>query len=454
MSSERLQRKIGLSGAVFLMVGNVVGASIFILPGELAGSAGPAVFVAYLIALIPAFFNSVVAAQVGGILPVSAADYVFTSIVLHPVLGFLSVWITLLGALVGGPLLAYGFAEYFAFFMPDLSPILIAYAVIVFVTCLNLLGLRSSVKIQMLMVAGFVSTLLVLAIGGLFYIDTSLLAPLAPNGWNAVIAAAVPAYFSYTGLVMLMSISEEIENPARNIPLTIFYTLVLVALIYTLVSFVTPGLLPWQELGSLAAPLSAAAATFLPGWYSTAITLAALLAAVTSVNMIVIICSRAIFAVARTRVFPEAISRISPRTGEPTNAILLIAALIGIGIALQGNIAQYASVAVIGWMLYGIFWGLALVRLPKKLPEHYNNARFKLSTKALWVTAIVNIVVGLIFIGVGVSGNLLPSLAYLILLILGAMYYLWRQRRLAEEGISLEELLMNETREARQATRQ
>lgn len=436
------------------MVGNVVGASIFILPGELAGSAGPAVFIAYLIALIPAFFNSVVAAQVGGILPVSAADYVFTSIVLHPVLGFLSVWITLLGALVGGPLLAYGFAEYFAFFMPDLSPILVASTVIVFVTGLNLFGIRSSVKIQMLMVAGFVSTLLVLAIGGLFYIDTSLLTPLAPNGWNAVIAAAVPAYFSYTGLVMLMSISEEIENPARNIPLTIFYTLVLVALIYTLVSFVTPGLLPWQELGSLAAPLSAAAATFLPGWYSTAITLAALLAAVTSANMIMIICSRAIFAVARTRVFPEAISRISPRTGEPSNAILLIAALIGIGIALQGNIGQYASVAVIGWMLYGIFWGMALVRLPNKLPEHYNNARFRLGKKALWVTAIVNIVVGLIFIGVGVSGNILPSLGYLILLLLGAMYYLWRQRRLAEEGISLEELLMHETREARQATQE
>jgi APA family basic amino acid/polyamine antiporter len=208
MSSERLQRKISLSGAVFLMVGNVVGASIFILPGELAGSAGPAVFIAYLIALIPAFFNSVVAAQIGGILPVSAADYVFTSIVLHPVLGFLSVWITLLGALVGGPLLAYGFAEYFAFFTPDLSPILVASAVIVFVTGLNLLGIRSSVKIQMLMVAGFVSTLLVLAIGGLFYIDTSLLAPLAPNGYvdvhkrgNRESGPQYPAdYFLYLGI--------------------------------------------------------------------------------------------------------------------------------------------------------------------------------------------------------------------------------------------------------------
>jgi len=46
----------------------------------------------------------------------------------------------------------------------------------------------------------------------------------------------------------------------------------------------------------------------------------------------------------------------------------------------------------------------------------------------------------------------MPSLAYLLLLFLVAMYYLWRQRRLAEECISLEELRMNETREVRQAT--
>ena len=88
MSGVRLQRKVGLAGAVFLMVGNVVGASIFILPGNLAGIAGPAVFIAYLIAIIPAFFNTLVAAQVGSILPVSASDYVFTSTVLHPLLGF------------------------------------------------------------------------------------------------------------------------------------------------------------------------------------------------------------------------------------------------------------------------------------------------------------------------------------------------------------------------------
>ena len=151
MSNVRLQRKIGLSGAIFLLIGNVIGASIFILPGSLAGIAGPAVFIAYLIALIPAFFNTLVAAQVGGILPVSAADYVFTSTVLHPMLGFLKVWAAMIGALVGGPILAYGFADYFSYFAPEANRVFVASTAVIIMMVINFLGIRSSVKLQMVL---------------------------------------------------------------------------------------------------------------------------------------------------------------------------------------------------------------------------------------------------------------------------------------------------------------
>ncbi len=452
MSSVRLHRKIGLAGAVFLMVGNVVGASIFILPGNLAGLAGPAVFIAYLIAMVPAFFNTLIAAQVGSILPVSASDYVFTSTVLHPLLGFLKVWAAMLGALVGGPLLAYGFADYMAFFLPDTDRVVIACSLIAFITAINLLGIRSSVKLQMVMVSIFVTALLILSLGGLFYMDMELMTPIAPLGWGAVISVAVPAYYSYTGFTMLLSITEEIKDPARNVPLITFYTFLIVAFIYTSVTFVVPGLIPWQELGAIAAPLSAAAATFLPEWYSTAITLAALLAAGTSINMVIITCSRSFFAVARNRIYPEIFSRVSARTGEPDATTLLVAVVILAGIAFQGNIAQYASVSVIGWMLYGIIWGIALVRLPRMLPDHFANAQFKLSTRWIWITAVINVILGALFIFIAVRDNTAPALGYFGLLGVGAVYYYFRRRKLEREGVSLEALLKTETEEAALAT--
>ena len=130
MSSGRLQRKIGLGGAVFLLVGHIVGASIFILPGQLAGEAGPAVFLAYLIASIPAIVNCLIAAQVGSILPVSAGDYVFTSLALHPLLGFLKVWSGMLSLIVSVPILAFGFADYMAFFVPEVPRLVIALGIV------------------------------------------------------------------------------------------------------------------------------------------------------------------------------------------------------------------------------------------------------------------------------------------------------------------------------------
>ena len=454
MGDIRLTRKIGLAGAVFLMVGNIIGASIFILPGTLAGIAGPAVFVAYLIAIIPAIFSSLVAAQVGSILPVSASDYVFTSTVLSPLLGFLKVWAAMLGAMVGGPLLAYGFADYFSFFMPETDRVAIAVSAVIAITIVNLFGLRISVRSQIVMVSIFVTALMVLAIGGMFHIDIELMTPLAPLGWGAVLAAAVPAYYSYTGFTMLLSFAEEIKNPARNIPLIVFFTFLTVATVYTSVTFVIPGLIPWRELGTIVAPLSDAAATFLPDWYSAAITIAALLAAGTSINALIIATSRSFFAVARNRIYPKAISHVSASTNEPDVAILLVSVVVLGGITFQGSIAQYATVSVIGWMLYGIIWGIALVRLPTKLPDHYHNAKFKLPIPILWLTAVVNIIIGAVFIFIAVRDNFGPATGYFGLLSLGAVYYYFRRRYLFREGVSLEALLKNETDEAQRATQE
>jgi APA family basic amino acid/polyamine antiporter len=359
----------------------------------------------------------------------------------------------MLGAMVGGPILAYGFANYMAYFLPEVSNVVIAAGIVLFVTGLNLLGVRTSVKAQVVMVMFFVSCLLVLGVGGLFYMDTDNLTPMVPMGWSSVLAAAVPAYFSYTGFTMLLSFTEEIKNPARNVPLTILFTFIVVASIYTLITLVLPGLIPWRELGSLAAPVSAASTTFLPAWFSVAITVSALMAAGTSINVLFLTVSRSSFGVARSGIFPEILSRVSPRTGEPAPAILFVMLITLVGVAIQGTIVQYASITVIGWMLYGIIYGLALVRMPKALPVHYNNAEFRLPPPALYLLAAVTISIGFVFIFVAVRDNLVPALFYFALVGLGGVYYVFRKRYLDRHGISLQEMLQHEADEATIATR-
>jgi len=448
VSGGRLERKVGLGGAVFLLIGHIVGASIFILPGQLAGIAGPAVFVAYLIASIPAIVNCLIAAQVGSILPVSAGDYVFTSVALHPVLGFLKVWAGMLGLMVGVPILAFGFADYMAFFLPDVPRLAIAVGVVLAVFGVNLLGLHTSVRTQMTMVTVFVASLLTFGIGGLFYVDWSLLKPMAPNGPGSVISAAIPAFYSYSGFLTIVVIGEEIRDPHRNVPLTLLITFLIVALMYTLVTLVLPGLVPWQELGTIVAPMGTAAATFLPDWFAVVITLSALLAAATSINMSVLTTSRSFFALARNRVYPEVFSRLNPRTHEPHAALLLVVVFVMIGIALQGDIVQYAAVTVIGSMLYGMVWAVAMLRLTRAFPDHYGAASFRLKPGTIWIIATIKMIVSVAFLYVGFRDNLGPGLIYLVLLASGAVYYYFRQQYLVREGISLAALLRREVEEA------
>ena len=104
---------------------------------------------------------------------------------------------------------------------------------------------------------------------------------MAPNGIASILNAAVPAFYSYSGFITITAIGEEIKNPGKNIPLTLAITFFFVATIYTLVTLVLPGIIPWQELGKIVAPMTSASKIFLPDWFAIVITISALLAAAT-----------------------------------------------------------------------------------------------------------------------------------------------------------------------------
>ena len=131
---------------------------------------------------------------------------------------------------------------------------------------------------------------------------------------------------------------------------------------------------------------------------------------------------------------------------EPDAAIVLVVLLALAGIAAQGEIRQYAAVTVIGVMLYGMVWSVALLRLPTKLPEHYAEARFRLSRGTIWLIASAKIVISAGFLYVGIRNNQTPAAIYLLLLLLGGAYYGVRRLQLTRAGVDLAALLREETR--------
>jgi amino acid transporter len=441
LESKKLERSIGLIGSAATLVGYVVGASIFILPGELAPSTGPALFIAFLIAAVPALFSCFVTAQIGCAYPESGAPYVAASRNLSPFWGFMLVWSLLTGATIGIPLIAYSFADYLAFFVADLSPKPVALATVVFFAGINWFGARISVKAQGVMVLAFVAALLVFGLGGLPHVELANFQPMFPNGFGPVLGAAIPAYFSFVGFSMIADLAGEVDRPGWTIPRALALSFLCVIFLYTLVPLTLVGIVPWTELGAMKATVAEAARLFTPELVASLISIGALFAAATSLNGILFAISRDVYALAEDRIFPQQLGELSGRRNIPRAAILTVAGVGFIGTAVGATITRYAVAAVMAIMLLQILSAAAVFVLPKRSPKRYERAAFRLSP--LWrITFSVGLIlVSLLFMGLGVAQDGAAARIFVVLILLGAAYYGVRKMMLQRQGLQIEDVL-------------
>ncbi len=111
------RQKIGLAGAVEIIIGTVIGSGIYIMIGPLAAAAGPGLFLCYLIALVVAVAASICYAQVASVFPATAATYRYTKMFYGDFIGFAVGWFRLVGSFCGLALMSSGFADYVSVYL-------------------------------------------------------------------------------------------------------------------------------------------------------------------------------------------------------------------------------------------------------------------------------------------------------------------------------------------------
>jgi APA family basic amino acid/polyamine antiporter len=441
MPEPELTRRIGAVGATTMLVGFVIGISIFILPGTLAVTAGPAVIVSYFLAALLAVFSCVIAAQLGVAFPVSGGSFVAISRLLSPFSGFIAVWIIIGAGAVAVALLAYGFADYAASIWPAVDRRVAALLLVAALGGLNLTGIRDTVLGQGVMVALFMTALTVFCAYGLANIDPENLRPFAPNGLAPVVVATIPAFFSYTGFMVIIEIGGEIREPQRNIPRALAFSFVIVLITYSLVALAIVGVVPWRELGDVAAPVHAAASRIMPSAAVTAITLTALAAAASSINILLLGYSRDLYALARAGVLPAILARLSRRHGEPGNCVLLFVVIALSIVTAGGSVTDFATLTVVGMLLLQIALGMAALKMPRKTGIRLPLSEFHLRGPLLLFFAVGLIVVSLMFLAVVLLDS--PGLAAVAAGYVGAgaIFYLGRRRQLAGRGLRLAQMI-------------
>ena len=170
----------------------------------------------------------------------------------------------------------------------------------------------------------------------------------APNGMNSIFLTAGFVFVSYGGLLKIATLAEEIKTPKRTIPLALFASLLVVVVIYCLMLVVTVGVLPAEQLKGSLTPIADAAKVFMgtPGYHL--LTAAALLAFISTANAGIMSASRYPLALAKDRLLPSFIGRISSRFQTPWVAILITTIVIGISMVLQlETLVKAASTVVI-----------------------------------------------------------------------------------------------------------
>ena len=429
-NAQHTERSIGLWGAVMTLVGLVIGASIFILPGQLAGIAGPSVIVAYLVGGLMAFFTCLIAAQIGCIISRSGGSFHAITDIISPTVGFLVMWATILAVVLACALVSLGFADYLQVYFPGVAKLPAALGLVVIFCVINIAGARASVFSQTAMTAIFLVVTAVFIVAGLHSMNTDNLVPLLPLGLPGLTAIIVPAYFSWTGVTMLMEIGGEIKNPTKNIPLSVFIAFAIILVFYIGVCVALVGTIPWEDLGQHSAPVAAAAELLLPGWMVSAITLSAVLAAATSLISLLLADPRDLYAMSKQGLLPAFLGQLRGPHAVPANAVLVMALITVAALFTGGKIIDFASIAVIAFMLLQIILAVALVRLPMKMPEEYQNASFRLPIPLIWFCAAFVALSSLAFLIKSVMDDPGKSLFFVVFMLVGWIYYLLRLRYL------------------------
>jgi APA family basic amino acid/polyamine antiporter len=452
----KLQRGISLPMAVFIVVGVVIGSSIWLLPTQALAEAGPGMFLGYLLAMIPGLFMALICAYLGATVPTAGGSYVVISRMLGPLAGALTLSLVIVGA---GGALAF-MAGTFGIFLNSATgaaiPLFVSGAGILLLAYLvNILRVQVSATVQM--VITLLGDMLVIAIFILFalpHVDAANLKPLFPKGFGPVVQASLLFFFSYAGFTAVLDIGGEIKDPKRNIPRALAISLAILVGMYTLQAFMVAGTTPW----TLAAERIAAegsftvadlAAPFIPAPILAIMPVLILVAVASTIHPLLLAYSRDFLMAGRDQLMPAAVARITPRYGSPIGglsvllgfSLVLFGLILSLGPALelpvQIVVDLFAAISVSGVLGFEILLAIAALRVAQKYPEMEAQSGLRLSRPLLWVVAVGGVLSSVVFLALLAMEEALIIEVMVALAVPFLIYYGIRRWQLARRGVQL-----------------
>lgn len=333
-SSRPAERKIGLWIATSLVVGNMIGSGVFLLPASLASFGGISIL-GWLFTSFGALMLALLLARLGRRIPEAGGPYAFTREGLGELPAFLVAWGYWICIWTGNAAISVSFVGYLGVFFPPLSrvPALGAGAALAAIWLLTAVSARGVREAGILQVVTTVLKLLpLLAIGtlGLLYLEPSNFQPFNLSGdppLKAVTATAALTLWAFSGLESATIPANSVKDPSRTIPRATIIGTVVTASIYILATVGVMGILSPGALGQSAAPFADAGTRIWGGWAGALIAAGAAISAFGALNGWILLQGQMPLAAARDGLFPKVFGKLSAR-GTPVYGLVISSVLI------------------------------------------------------------------------------------------------------------------------------
>lgn len=434
-ATPRTRRKLGLWICTALVLGNMVGSGIFLLPASLARFGGISIL-GWVVTSAGAACLALVFARLGAMLPAAGGPYAYSRAGFGDFTGFLVGWGYWVALWTGNAAIAVAFVGSLAYFWPglDQNPVwgaIVAIVAIWVVTGVNTIGVRTAGLVQLITTIIKALPLLAMATVGLLYLDRSHFIPFNATDQSAVSALAATAaltLWAFLGLESATIPADEVHDPTRTIPTATVLGTTIAALLYILGTAAVMGAIPPADLVHSTAPFADAAGFLWGAWAGRAVAAGTAIACLGALNGWMLLAGQIPLAVARDGLFPPVFRRVSTTSGAPTASLVICATLMTALVAMNytrglvGSFTFIILLATLATLVPYVLSTLALIilTLRSRTPP----------THRLLVRVVSVAVLALAYSLWAIVGSGKETIAWgCVLFCAGVPVYLWIRRR-------------------------
>ncbi len=394
-----LQRRLGLFQSTVLNMIDMVGIGPFVTLPIVMGLMGGMYLYAWIAGALLSLVDAMIWSELGAAYPLAGGSYNFLKEAYGKngpgkMMSFLYVWQTIIQAPLVAASAAIGFAQYFVYLIPleAWQQKIVSGCVIIFVTVLLYRKIESVGKVGVLLWLGVIATLGWIIFGGIS--NGHFFEPLREMqgvfSWNSIASfafgqACVKSIYSYLGYYNVCHLGGEIKNPGKNIPRSMFISVIGIAILYLSMNLSVSSVIPWQEIQQwqVTGKDNFVVSTFIERLYghkaAIVATVMILWVAMASLFAVMLGYSRVPYAAAVDGAFFKIFGRLHPTKNFPYISLLVIAGfaflfsmLFRMGDIISGILAMRIMVQFIGQAV-----GVVLLRkrngtssLPYKMPMY------------------------------------------------------------------------------------